>query len=328
VVSSGSPAIDVEGLRKSFGGGLRRRARRRALDGLDLVVESGGRVHGFLGPNGSGKTTTLRTLLGLVHSDGGNVRLFGNDVPAGLPDVVADVGAIVEAPQFFGSFSGRRNLVYLADVAGVPAKRIDEMLDVVDLRERANDRVSGYSLGMRQRLAVAAAMLKQPRLLLLDEPSNGLDPAGIRDVRALLRRLAEGGTTVLLSSHLLGEVQQVCDEVTIIAHGRRITTGSVADVLATAGPHGGRVTVRVRETDVEPGRQVLAAAGISVSVANDRLVVAGGVDSAEVNRLLADRGIYASEIMPESADLEEAFLLLTEGVADEPTPVAETGATS
>src|SRR5204862_4907922 len=220
-----------------------------ALDGLDLQVDSGGRVHGFLGPNGSGKTTTLRILVGLVRPDAGDVDMFGRPIPTDLPAVIGSVGALIEAPQFFRNFSGRRNLVYLADVAGVPRARVDEMLTMVELRDRAEDPVRGYSLGMRQRLAIAAALLKRPRLLLLDEPSNGLDPAGIRDVRALLRRLADDGTTIVLSSHLLAEVQQVCDEVTIVARGRTVTSGLVRDVLSLAQGERGRLRVGVADPD-------------------------------------------------------------------------------
>ncbi|MDQ1659530.1 MAG: type transport system ATP-binding protein, partial [Cryptosporangiaceae bacterium] len=165
-------AIDISGLRKSFGG-------HTAVDGLDLVVEPG-HVHGFLGPNGSGKTTTIRALLGLIRADAGTMRLFGHEVPHELPKVIGRVGAVVESPQFFPYFSGRRNLSLLAGVAGVKRRRIDEVLEVCGLRDRARDPVRTYSLGMRQRLAIAATLLKSPGLLILDEPNNGLDPAGIR----------------------------------------------------------------------------------------------------------------------------------------------------
>jgi ABC-2 type transport system ATP-binding protein len=303
-----APAIAVAGLSKVYGGGLRRR-RQVALDGLDLRVEHGGRVHGFLGPNGSGKTTTLRVLLGLVRADSGSAQMLGAAVPRELPRIVDQVGALVESPQFFRNFSGRRNLRYLAVVIGVAPARVDEMLDVVDLTDRADDTVKGYSLGMRQRLAIAAAMLKRPRVLLLDEPSNGLDPAGIRDVRALVRRLADDGITVLLSSHLLSEVQQVCDEVTIVARGRTIRSGDVADVLAAADSRGGRVRVRV--DDHAAAAAVLAAAGMTAVRDGTHLVVSGVSRPAEVTRLLAEHGLYLSELVPDTVDLEEAFLLLT-----------------
>jgi ABC-2 type transport system ATP-binding protein len=308
-------AVEVQALTKSYRGRLRT-APRKALDGLDLTVDGGGKVHGFLGPNGSGKTTTLRALLGLVRADSGEVRMLGRSVPHELPAVVGDVGALIEAPQFFRNFSGRRNLTYLNDVAGLPSTRVDEVLEVVDLSERADDLVKGYSLGMRQRLGIAAALLKRPSLLLLDEPSNGLDPAGIRDVRSLLRRLAGEGTTVLLSSHLLAEVEQVCDEVTIVAHGRTVTSGPVRDVLTQASSTGGRLHARV--PDLEAGQRTLAAAGLAAVTENGRLVVTGADDPATVTRVLAEAGIYLSELTIDRVGLEEAFLLLTDEAGHEP----------
>src|SRR3954452_24372265 len=194
------PAVQLVAVSKTY----RRRggAPQKAMDQLDLLVETGG-VHGFLGPNGSGKTTTIRVLLGLVAADHGEARLFDRPVPQALPEVIADVGALVETPLFFPGFSGRLNLRLLAETGGVPRSRVGEGLELVDLTDRAEDRFKGYSLGMKQRLGIAAALLKAPRLLILDEPSNGLDPAGIRDVRELIRRLgSDGHTTVLLSSHL------------------------------------------------------------------------------------------------------------------------------
>jgi ABC-2 type transport system ATP-binding protein len=217
------PAVELTTVSKTY----QRRGRppQKALDALDLVVEYGG-VHGFLGPNGSGKTTTIRVLLGLVSADAGDVRLLDRPVPAGLPEVIGGVGALVETPLFFPNFSGRLNLRLLAETAGVARARVEECLEIVELTDRADDRFKGYSLGMKQRLGIAAALLKRPRLLILDEPSNGLDPAGIRDVRELIRRLGrDGHTTVLLSSHLLAEIQQVCDSVSILARGWRSPRG-------------------------------------------------------------------------------------------------------
>ena len=311
ITASGQPAVIVDGLRKTYRGGLRRRRPQHALDGLSLQVAHGGRVHGFLGPNGSGKTTTLRTLVGLVRADAGEVRVLGRSVPHELPAVIGEVGALVEAPQFFRNFSGRRNLVYLADVAGLPRRRVDEVLELVDLRDRADDGVRGYSLGMRQRLGIAATMLKAPRLLLLDEPSNGLDPAGIRDVRALLRRLADEGTTVVLSSHLLAEVEQVCDEVTIVSRGRTVATGAVEDVLSRAA--GGRGRLRVGVPDPVSAADVLTRAGYGVERSGSHLLVTGAGEPADLTRVLATSGIYLSELTTEGLGLEEAFLLLTDG---------------
>lgn len=310
--STTTPAIEISGLRKTYQRGLRR-SRHTALDGLDLLVEGGGRVHGFLGPNGSGKTTTVRVALGLVRADAGTVRLLGHDIPAGLPAAVGSVGSLVESPQFFRGFSGRRNLRMLGDAVGIPATRVEQMLEVVDLRERADDPVRGYSLGMRQRLAIAAAMLKDPRLLILDEPSNGLDPAGIRDTRALIRRLADEGTTVVLSSHLLAEVQQVCDEVTIVDRGRTRVSGPVGQVLAMSRGEGGARVRLTLEDDVEASQEVLQRAGFEVTASGSDLVVAGAPGPREVNRLLADRGLYVSALSVDAVDLEEAFIALTGG---------------
>jgi ABC-2 type transport system ATP-binding protein len=301
--------IETEGLSKRFGDTL-------AVSELSLQVAAG-EVMGFLGPNGSGKTTTLRTLIGLVRPDSGDVQLFGRDVPHDLPQVVSRIGALIEAPQFFRNFSGRRNLRYLSDVAGLPPARVDEVLHLVELSDRADDLVKGYSLGMRQRLAIAAALLKQPALLLLDEPSNGLDPAGIRDVRALLRRLAGDGTTVLLSSHLLSEVEQVCDEVTIVAHGRTVASGPVRDVLSKATAGGGRLRVRV--PNMKTGQRVLKAAGMNVTAEDGQLLITGADDPAAVTRVLAEAGIYLSELAPDRVGLEEAFLLLTDDPEGEAT---------
>ncbi len=297
--------LELHGVTKTYR--RRRRPALRALDGLDLAVGEGG-VHGFLGPNGSGKTTTIRVLLGLVRPDAGQVTLLGRPVPSGLPAAVPQVGALVETPLFFPSFSGRLNLELLAQTAGVTRARVEECLDVVDLRDRASERFSGYSLGMKQRLGIAAALLKAPRLLILDEPSNGLDPAGIRDVRELVRRLgADGHTTVFLSSHLLAEVEQVCDSVSIMARGRCITSGPVREVLA------GRSTgdVRVRVADLAGAQEVLERSGLRVAATDGALRVGGAGDPADLTRLLAEHGHWLAELTPVGVDLEEVFLTLT-----------------
>jgi ABC-2 type transport system ATP-binding protein len=297
-------AIEIAGLRKTFAsaGG----PRRVAVDGLDLTVEVG-RVHGFLGPNGSGKTTTIRALLGLIRADAGTMRVLGEPVPARLPAVIGQVGAVVEAPQFFPYFTGRRNLRLLAGVAGVRNRRVEEVLETVGLRDRGADRVKGYSLGMRQRLAIAATLLKTPKLLILDEPNNGLDPAGIREVRDLMRTLADGGVTVLVSSHILAEVQHVCDAVSIVSRGRHIVTGAVSEVLAGAGPR----EVRVRVADPGTARAILAESGLAVRREADQLVVGGVADPAVITETLARRGLFVSELSPVAPDLESVFLDLT-----------------
>jgi ABC-2 type transport system ATP-binding protein len=308
------PAVHIVGVSKTYRG-RRRRPPQKALDGLDLQVDYGG-VHGFLGPNGSGKTTTIRVLLGLISSDGGGeIRLLDRPVPAGLPEVIGGVGALVETPLFFPGFSGRLNLRLLGQTAGVSRARVEECLDIVGLTDRADDRFKSYSLGMKQRLGIAAALLKSPRLLILDEPSNGLDPAGIRDVRELIRRLGrDGHTTVLLSSHLLAEIQQVCDSVSILAHGRRVASGPVAEVLASRSSGG---DVRLRVPDPTAAAAVLRSAGFGVSAAGEALLVHGVNAPGEITRRLADRGHYLEELTPVTADLETAFLAITEGAVTE-----------
>ncbi len=305
-----SAVIEIDGLRKTFHS--LRRGQRVAVDGFDLLVESG-QVHGFLGPNGSGKTTTLRALLGLVRADEGRMRILGEDSPAHLPRVSGRVGAIVESPQFFGNFTAHRTLRLLARAGGVPTSRIDEVLDQVGLRDRGRERVKGYSLGMRQRLAVASALLKSPELLILDEPANGLDPAGIREMRDLMRSLADSGVTVFVSSHILAEIQLICDHVTIISQGRRVAAGRVDEVLAGFDRH--EVLVRVDE----PARAVelLSAAGLAVTEHPDHLVVDGVEDATTISRTLGEQGVWVRELTPLRPDLESVFLELT-GPGDAP----------
>jgi ABC-2 type transport system ATP-binding protein len=298
--------LEIAGLRKTY---RSRKGVRRALDGFDMTVGAG-EVHGFLGPNGSGKTTTLRTLLGLIRPNGGRMALFGEEVPYYLPRVAGRVGAIVESPQFFGNFTAQDTLSLLADAGGLRRERVTAVLELVGLRDRAKERVRTYSLGMKQRLAVASALLKEPKLLILDEPANGLDPGGIREMRTLMRNLAESGMTVLLSSHILGEIQLICDQVTIISAGRRVAAGSVADVLA-------QHTSGAVKVGLEPGVDLIGAAailkagGADVTVQTDHLVVGNAGNPAQVTRILAEREIYVSELSPIAADLESVFLELT-----------------
>ncbi|GAA0815012.1 ABC transporter ATP-binding protein [Spirilliplanes yamanashiensis] len=302
-----SAVLEIQGLEKTYRS--RRRGVRKALDGFDMVVEAG-QVHGFLGPNGSGKTTTLRTVLGLIKPHGGRMTILGREVPASLPEVAGQVGAIVESPQFFPHFSARDTLSLLADAGGVDRIRVGEVLELVGLRDRAKDRVKTYSLGMKQRLAVASALLKNPRLLILDEPANGLDPGGIREMRSLMADLAASGMTVVLSSHILGEIQLICDSVTIISRGRRVAHGSVADVLASNSSS----TIRVRleaVSDLPAAAQLITGVGAHVSVENDHLLVSGLDRPAFVTRVLAERGYWVSELAPMAADLEDVFLQLT-----------------
>ncbi|MFC8614816.1 ATP-binding cassette domain-containing protein [Micromonospora purpureochromogenes] len=312
-----SAVIEIEGLRKTFH--TLRQGRRVAVDGFDMLVEAG-QVHGFLGPNGSGKTTTLRALLGLVSADGGRMSVLGAPAPEQLARVAGRVGAIVESPQFFGNFTGHRTLRLLALAGGVPTGRVDEVLEQVGLRDRGHDRVKGYSLGMRQRLAVASALLKDPELLILDEPANGLDPAGIREMRDLMRSLADAGVTVLVSSHILAEIQLICDHVTIISQGRRVAAGRVEEVLAGYDQHEWRVRV------AEPDRaaDLLGAAGLSVTDHDGLLVVAGAEDPELISRTLGEQGLWVRELTPIRPDLESVFLELT-GTAPHPTLPRQVG---
>ncbi|MBD3778654.1 MULTISPECIES: ABC transporter ATP-binding protein [unclassified Cellulomonas] len=299
----GTTAVSTRGLRKTY----RHRGRRVvAVGGLDLDVPLGG-VHGFLGPNGAGKTTTIRMLLGLVRPDAGSVHVLDRPVPAALPDVVRRVGAIVESPRFFPAFSGRRNLELLAAAIGTPPARVDRVLADVGLADRAGSPFRTYSLGMKQRLAIAATLLKDPELVIFDEPTNGLDPAGIREVRQTMRSLADAGRTVLVSSHILAEVQQVADTVSIVTQGRLVASGRVEDLVAGAGTQEARVGVE----EPERAAAVLSARGWSVRPDGAGALVVGGAAPAEITRALAEQGLFLHELVPARADLEQVFLALT-----------------
>ena len=298
--------IEVSGLHKVY-----RRLRGGttvAVDGLDLIVEGGG-VYGFLGPNGSGKTTTIRCLLGLGRPSQGTCKLFGHDSTHDLDKVIRRVGAIVESPALFPTFSGRKNLSLLAGMYELPTTRIGEVLEIVGLGDRGKDLVKNYSLGMKQRLAIGAALLKDPDLLILDEPANGLDPSGIREVRSLIRRLGEEGKTVFVSSHILSEVQQMCDHVAILSRGRSVADGPVAQVLSQGHTTG----VLVRVDDRTRAQAALSAAGMTVVEAGEMLrVEIEPAQAARVSEVLAGHGLYPSELRPDEVDLETVFLELTE----------------
>ena len=297
--------IEVEGLRKDY---RRWRGRRTvALDGLDLSVPEGG-VFAFLGPNGAGKTTTIRCLLGLVRPTAGRARLLAAASAAELRSVLPRVGSLVEAPAFASRMSGRRNLELLAGIDGIERGRVRDVLERVGLDDRADDSVRTYSLGMKQRLGIASALLKDPDVLILDEPANGLDPAGIKEVRELLRALGAEGRTVFVSSHILSEVQQMADRVAIIARGRTIVSGPVHEVLASRRRSG----LVVRVNDPERAVAVLRDAGIAASVLNGAVHAQVPPDEgARVTRALADRHMYLSELRADEADLETVFLELT-----------------
>lgn len=311
--------IEIQGLRKEY---RRRRGPTVAVEGLDLVVPTGG-VFGFLGPNGSGKTTTIRCVLGLARPTRGSIRLLGRPVPDGLADSVRQVGAIVETPALFPTMSGRDNLALLGAMDGIGKRRVETVLDEVGLSDRAGDQVRKYSLGMRQRLALGAALLKEPALLILDEPANGLDPAGIRSVRQLLRRLGDEGRTVFVSSHLLSEIQQTCDRVAILSRGRYVMGGTVAEVLARSGHD---ATMLVAVDDLPGAQAVLDRAGIASAVAGGHLRVAmGAPDGARISRALGERGHWVRELRPEERSLEDLFLEMTSD-ADDASTLEEVGA--
>jgi len=291
--------IEVQGLTKRFG-------KKVAVNDLSFRVRSGA-VTGFLGPNGAGKTTTLRILLGLVRATSGTATVGGRRY-AELDEPLRRVGAAVEAAGFHPGRSGRDHLRGVAAAGGISNRRVDEVLALVDLAPQARRRVRTYSLGMRQRLLLAEALLGEPEVLLLDEPANGLDPAGIRWLRDLLRRLADEGRTVLVSSHVLAEVEQVADEVVIIHNGRFVTHAPVAEVIAgTAGE------VRVRSPDAARLRDVLAGAGLEARAGNDGVLTVPGTTAARVGELAAAQGIVLHELMAARASLEDVFLELTGG---------------
>ena len=298
--------IEIEGLAKSY---RRRRGTTIAVDGLDLAVPEGG-VFGFLGPNGSGKTTTIRCLLGLSRPTDGNLRLLGRPVPEGLGEALRGTGAIVETPALFPTMSARENLTLLGAIDGVGPHPVDEALAAVGLADRADETVKKYSLGMRQRLAIAAALLKEPEILILDEPANGLDPAGMREVRELLRDLACEGRTVFVSSHILAEIEQVCDRVAILARGRCVTHGTVDEVMASCGH---REWMVAKVEDLAAGANALRAAGLPAERVDGHLridVDAGA--AADISRTLGDAGQWVTELRADRSSLEDVFLELTD----------------
>jgi ABC-type multidrug transport system ATPase subunit len=290
-------AVIVEGLRKTY-------KRTVALDGLSFTVPLG-KVTGFLGPNGAGKTTTFRSLLGLTRPDAGSMRVLGMDVSVQLPNIVPRLGAIVEEPGLIKGLNGRDNLRVAAHTLGRGHEKIDELLVFAGLAADARRRIDGYSKGMRQRLALAAALLGDPELLFLDEPLDGLDPAGQAQIKASLRQLAADGRTIVVSSHNLGDVEAMADEVIVINHGRLVTQSSLQDIL------GVRTAGHVVEVDdARHAAQVLLAAGIPASV-DDGRVIAEAEMGSEIIRVLAGAEIYPSALYRQSGRLEEVFLRLT-----------------
>jgi len=296
----GTPlVVETRDLTKRYG-------RIAAVESLDLTVRRG-EVYGFLGPNGAGKTTTLRMLLGLIRPTSGDARVLGEK--PGSPAGLGKVGALVESPAFYPYLSGQDNLRVMARYSGVRSPRIAEVLERVELSGRAKDKFRKYSLGMKQRLGVAAALLKDPDLLVLDEPTNGLDPKGMADMRDLIRRLGKEDRTVLLSSHLLGEVEQICDRVGVISKGSLVAEGSVAELRGKQG-------LLVRAEPIEEAARIAEKL-----VGVEEVAELGGAlrlttdpeRAAEINAKLVSAGLRVSELRPAGQSLEEAFLELTGG---------------
>jgi len=289
---------------------VKRYGELEAVAGVDLTVHAGD-VYGYLGPNGAGKTTSLRMMLGLIRPTEGSVRLFGRD-PLETVQALDGVAGFVEAPTFYPYLNGRRNLELLAAFDGGDARdRLDEALEVVELSGRAKDRVGGYSHGMRQRLGIAAALLRDPKLLLLDEPATGLDPAGMRDMRLLIRRLADQGITVMLSSHLLAEVEELCNRVAIVRSGRIVYEGAIAELKRSAG-----ASYRLSTTDdaralavcrAQPGVDDVHEVHGQIAFTADEPTV------AELSQALIEAGALIRMLAPEHVTLEDLFFSLTEG---------------
>ncbi len=297
-----TPALVIEtmGLSKHFG-------RVVAVDELSFAVEAG-QVFGFLGPNGSGKTTTIGMLMGIIAPSAGSFRLLGAATPHELLAARAKVGATLETPNFHPHLSGRENLKITAAIKAVGASRIEECLEIVGLRERARDRFRTYSLGMKQRLSLAATMLNDPELILLDEPANGLDPQGMKEVRDIIRILAGRGKTIFLSSHLLWEVERMCTHVAVVRKGRVVASGAVSELVA------GETSALVRAADPEALQTALNdypdARSVSVT-AEGLLVGLASDDLAALNRYLAGLGIHLSHLSRRRRTLEDAFMELT-----------------
>ncbi|MBU2670812.1 ABC transporter ATP-binding protein [Actinoplanes bogorensis] len=303
MTAPGTDEIVVDRLTKQY-------KKLRAVDDLSFRVRSG-RVTGFLGPNGAGKTTTLRMLLGLVTPTAGTAT-FGNQRYVDIKDPLREVGAVLEASSAHRGRTGRNHLRMICKAAGLPDTRADEVLELVGLTPAASRKFKGYSLGMKQRLGIAAAMLGNPRVLILDEPANGLDPEGIRWMRDLLKSLAAEGRTVLVSSHLLGEMQLLADDVVIVAAGKLIRQGPVDEVL---GAMSGGASVRVRTPQAEALTAALSELNATVTATQDGVLLVHGAEAAAVGHAAFKAGVELHELSAERGDLEQVFLQLTAGKA-------------
>ncbi|MDW7674165.1 MAG: ABC transporter ATP-binding protein [Bacillota bacterium] len=297
--------LEVKNLTKAFGG-------KRAVDDISFAVEAGD-IYGFLGPNGAGKTTTIRLILGLIHKDFGSVRLNGYNLEKDYINAIANVGAVVETPKFYSYLSGHTNLTLIANMhPKVTKNRIDEVLEMVGLTSRAKDKVQTYSLGMRQRLGIARALLNEPKIVILDEPTNGLDPQGIREVRAMISQLAiEQDITFFISTHLLSEIEQVCNKVAILREGKLISFGLVRELLAKDSE-----TILLNADNISLVSKVLKKADyvkdFSINASDIKVELEKGF-SGEMNRLLVNEGIMVNYLTPVRQSLEQYFLELTEG---------------
>ena len=291
--------IDVERLTKRFG-------KTVAVDDLSFRVASG-RVTGFLGPNGAGKTTTLKVILALARPTSGRATIDGRPYRE-LENPLHQVGAVLETSNYHPGRSGRNHLRVLAATAGIPLRRVEEVLELVAMKDAARRRVKGYSLGMRQRLGLAAALLGDPQVLVLDEPANGLDPAGIRWLRDLLRSLASEGRTVFVSSHLLAEMEQIADDVIVIHRGKFVAQASTVELASRAAAR-----VRVRSPQAERLRELLAARGASVETLDGGALGVGETTAEQIGELAAANSIVLHELSPQTATLEETFMELTGG---------------
>ena len=308
-------AIQTCDLTKRFGTGAAKSVL--AVNQVSFAVEEG-QVFGFLGPNGSGKTTTIGMLVGTIRPTGGSFNLFGASGSKGLVAARARVGATLETPNFYPYMSGRDNLCVAAAVKGVGRPRIDECLELVGLSDRAKHRFKTYSLGMKQRLALAATMLNDPELIILDEPANGLDPQGIREIREIIRILADRGKTIFLSSHMLAEVERTCSHVAIIRQGRIVVCGAVEEVVG----EGGAVLLRAEDTEALAGAMRTYLEATSVRRTDEGVVATLNTDDlASVTRYLAGQGIYLSHLAPYRSSLEEVFIDVTQGAVDSTTKI-------
>jgi len=298
----GDTVLETAGLTRRFGG-------RVAVDGVDLRVERGS-VFAFLGPNGAGKTTTIRMALGLIRPNAGRVRVLGREMPRERLVALGRVGSLVESPSLYPHLSGRENLEAMRRLLGAPRSRIDEALRMVGLAGDGKRLVKRYSMGMKQRLGLALAMLGEPALLILDEPTNGLDPAGIREMREWIRRRpGESGVTVFLASHLLAEVEQTASHLAVIHEGRLRFQGTIGELRARR-----RARLEVVVDDVAAARGALGERGLEVEARGDRLLVSiDGEESSAVNAALVGAGVGVSRLAMEAANLEELFFAMTEG---------------